>query len=298
MSFSIVKKTQWLMSFLWVLFPVISGVLSAGCSYQVHNIRPPALRNTGHGKIVVMTYNIRIGSGRVQYGRNPYELKDEITPDLTPVIAAIRSINPDILGLQEVLGTKQAAKIASSLQMNYAYIPHGIEKYGVWWGVALLSKFPIVNVTSQEISYGRGNTRSNLIADVRAFGRTITCINMHKDKDQNSGAGLYRTMNWIQNFDNPIILMGDLNIKPDDPRLTIFSGRFIDTARAVDTETARFARERGTFPGRKFTLYGKRIDYIFVERDQFDIHDAGLLQKEFWMASDHLGYFSVINMIK
>ena len=48
------------------------------------------------------------------------------------IVSAIGSVNPDVIGLQEV-SNDQAARIARSLYMNYVYSWHNSSgSYGVW----------------------------------------------------------------------------------------------------------------------------------------------------------------------
>jgi len=272
-------------------------IVLSGCT-QVHNIRLPE-KNSGQPRpFTIMTYNIRVGAGLRKYGRSPYLLKDELQPDLLPIIAAIRSVDPDIVGLQEVLGENQAANIAETLNMNYAYVPHGLEKYGVWWGVAVLSKFPILHASRQEISSGRGNTRENCIAQIDIFGHKWMVVVIHKDKDQRDGAALYRTMELINKRGDPVVLLGDFNIRPGDKRWSIIRPRLQDTVYQAATSHARYAETRGTYPGKHGEHWGKRIDYILVDKGRFDVLDAGLVDEEYWSASDHIGYYAVVRLKK
>jgi len=243
-----------------------------------------------------MSYNIRIGAGHNKFGRSPYKLKDEINLDLKPVVEAISSVDPDIVGLQEVLGSGQASELGKALNMNYAYVPHGIDKYGNWWGVAILSKFPIQGVSRHEISSGRGNTRANLIADINLFGKKAVFISIHRDRDQTDGNALHNTMQRINKIKDPVVLIGDLNIWPDDERHEIISSRLVDSAGFVDTRSAKFARERGTYPGEYGDKWGKRIDYILIDKGRYEVLDSGLIEEKYWEASDHLGYYTKVKL--
>jgi len=280
-----------LLTFLLLFICTLPG----GCSIPVHNIRPPGSGVVERRPVTLMTYNIRIGAGLRKYGRNPYLLKDEIHPDLLPIITGIRSVDPDIIGLEEVLGEEQAASIAGALNMNYAYVSHGLDKYGTWWGVAVLSKFPILHVARQEISSGRGNARANLYATIPVFGKECMFVIMHKDKDQRRGYTLRNTMAWIQKIKKPVVLLGDFNIQPEDRRHAIFSDRFEDTVYLAGTESAHYAEKRGTFPGKHRQYWGKRIDYILVDKGRFKVLDAGLIDEKYWLASDHIGYFAKVD---
>lgn len=264
-----------------------------GCM-SAHNIRQPDPLLSTARPITIMTYNIRIGAGHNEFDRNLYELKNEKKFDLTPVIEAIRSVEPDIVGLQEVLGERQAAKLGKVLDMNYAYVPHGIDKYGTWWGVAVLSKFPIQEISRQNISSGLGKTRANLIANINIFGQKTVFFCIHKDPDLTEGNSLRTTIKRINKIQEPVVLMGDLNILPSDARHDILSGRLEDTAILVNTKTAEFARKRGTYPSKHGDTWGKRIDYILVDKGRFEVVDAGLINEKNWLASDHLGYYAKI----
>ena len=277
------------------LWAVLCLFLQSGC-IPVHNIRLPEVTETKDRPFTILTYNIRVGAGLVKFGRNPYLLKDEIKPNLPPIIAAIRSVDPDIVGLQEVLGEEQAALIANALNMNYAYVPHGLDRYGTWWGVAVLSKFPIHGVARQEISSGRGNTRANLNATIPVSGRDCVFVIMHKDKNQTRGYALRNTMEQIRKIDKPVVLLGDLNIMPADKRHGIFSARLEDSVFLAKTKEARYAEKRGTYPGENGQYWGKRIDYILVDRNRFTVLDAGLLPEKYWPASDHIGYFATVRL--
>ena len=235
-----------------------------------------------------MSYNIRVGYGTKDPGADPYTLSMR-RKNLPPIVAAIRSIDSDIVGLQEVHGSGQARKLAQALHMNYAYEGHGTgSARPSWWGVALLSKYPIQHAQGIEISSGRGNTKSALLCTIDVRGQLTTFLSVHKDKDLQDGSSFKRLMRVVQQIPGPIVLIGDLNIHPWDPRLQLLRPRFIDTATAVGTEKAREARNTGTFLGLG------RIDYVLADPQFFVVEDAGIIDRAYWNASDHLGYYTAI----
>ena len=69
----------------------------------------PALR--------VMTFNIRVGYGAKHPNMSPWDLRKQ-AKNLPPIIEAIRSVVPDIIGLQEVYQSGQARQIANALGIN------------------------------------------------------------------------------------------------------------------------------------------------------------------------------------
>lgn len=275
-----------------LLFIALCLSLASCKSYT--NLRPNTDIPVSEKPIHIMSYNIRIGAGYTDFGRSPYKLKDEITLDLKSVIAGLRSSDPDILALQEVLGEIQAEQIGKALNMNYAYIPHGNDRYGAWWGVALLSKYPILSVSRDQISWGKGNARALLVADLDIHGKTITVISIHKDRDTTDGNAFRETMKVINKIKTPVVLAGDLNMWPDDERHKILEPRFEDSVLMINNGNAKFARERGTYPGIEGDNWGKRIDYILLDEGMFLVKDTGLMDKKFWDASDHIAIYTKV----
>ena len=140
---------------------VLTTLVLGGCQ-SFENIRKvgPGVSSRDSQTVTVMSYNIRVGYGGRDPGVDPYILSRS-GEDLPPIIAAIRSIDPDIVGLQEVAGSGQARRLAEALNMNYAYVYHATgSARRQWWGVAVLSKFPILKAQGTEISSGPGNTKS------------------------------------------------------------------------------------------------------------------------------------------
>ena len=275
---------------------LLLDLLLAGCQ-SFENIRESGNSSQPPAPITVMTYNIRIGAGVQNWNRSPYKLKDEVTLNLNPIANAIRSINPDIVGLQEVLGISQAAYLGKTLNMNYAYVPHGLSGSGGWWGVALLSKYRILDVIRQEISWGPGNSKSILIAILDISGRQIAVSVIHKDHDLYDGASFHNIKKATDRLNMPMLLVGDFNIKPHDERHHILEDRFLDSATQADTQSARFVRELGTRLDSSLQGTGKRIDYVLVERDRFRVLDSGTLANDHWEASDHLAYYARLRLL-
>ncbi len=277
-----------------ILIIRMSGIFALVLACLFFNDAQAAGDNSG--LITVMTYNIRVGAGIAQWGESPYKLKDNANLDLQPVAAAIESVDADVVGLQEVYGQQQAEQLGRLLSMAVAYVPHGQGKNGGWWGVALLSRFKILDVQRREISQGWGNIKSILIATLEIQKQPVVFIIVHKDRDLKNGQSFVNILKAVENKSSaPMVLLGDLNILPGDQRHSILSRKFIDTALAVETSQARFIRQRGTVigPGRKSR--GIRIDYVLVN-SQFDVDEVGLISEAYWSASDHLGYFARIKL--
>ena len=231
-----------------------------------------------------MSFNIRLGLGIEDPSGKIYQMS--WGRELGGVINAIRSMDPDIVGLQEVAGVNQIRKLAQAVNMNYAFEWHQTgSSRKPWWGVGILSKYEIRSSRGVQISSGRGNTKHVVIATVDAGGQDITFVSVHKDKDLFDGNSITRILNEVVGRTEPIVLIGDFNITPQDSRLDVIRERYVDTATAVDTERAKEAVKRGTF-----YWSGRRIDYVFADKASFEVLDSGLVLKKHWKASDHIAY--------
>jgi len=264
-----------------------------GCVTQ-ENIRygPLPMARDLSTPITVMTFNIRLGLGqeepdgviyKMNWGRN-----------LPAVIDAIRASDADIVALQEVAGVTQIRSIAEALNMNYAFAWHQTASSRKrWWGVGILSRFPITRSRSAEISWGRGNSRSILIASIATHQGTVSVFSIHKDKDLRDGASIRNILAEARAETNPVLLAGDFNVRPGDKRLNELKKTFVDTAPAAKSRPAQKAIERGTFfPSRK------RIDYVFAQAVDFDVIGASLIADEHWHASDHIAYIAKLRIKK
>lgn len=249
---------------------------------------PPPFSLDGRQSLTLVSFNIRVGYGAHDRGVSPTKLKDK-PKRLRPIIDAIRSVEADIVGLQEVLGHDQARRLGKALNMNAAYAHHPtFSPYGPWWGVAILSKFPISKAQGFQISSGAGNTKSALICAVQIGGRTMHFVCIHKDKDLEDGGSFRKIMQKIEPVKGPVVLIGDLNMSPFDLRLDILKKRFQDSAEGIESVSAIEARSTGTFLG-----IG-RIDYVLVDPKYFNVWDVGLVDRQYWNASDHLAYWAKV----
>ena len=274
-----------LRSLAWVL----SLVVLAGCQ----NIRKVRTEDAAEAllarkPLTVMSFNIRVGYGGKDPGVDPYLLAMK-SENLPPILAAIRSIDPDIIGLQEARGADQVRRLAQALDMYYAYAWHDTDDSRPrWWGVAILSKYPILKSRRVQIESESGNVKSALICTADINGQSVAIFSIHTARDVKDLSSFKGLMKAVDKIDVPIILIGDLNMEPFDPRLQLLQPRFVDSAGAVDTESAKTARTTGTFLG------VGRIDYVLVDRRYFEVQDAGIVASEHWAASDHIAYYTQI----
>ena len=237
--------------------------------------------------VTFMTYNIRVGAGRENL-LLPVKYLNSTGDKLEKIALAIKSVDPDIISLQEVKGLAQAKYLADSLGLNYVYVSHGDSRLD--WGLAVLSKFPISDYQGEVVHHDEKKPRVALACTIDLNNSPITIVNVHYslggyDKQ------VEETMKILGNMAGPAILMGDLNLIDPDQELAPVRTKFIDTCEAVDTVGSQEVKQRGTF-----RFGSKRIDYIFVDPNYFTVMDVGLAPAEHRNASDHLGYFACITL--
>lgn len=270
---------------------LLPTVLIFGCGH-FSNIRvaDPAERLNPE-YLTVMSYNIRVGYGTKEPAVSVYELAKRPV-SLALVVAAIRSVQPDVVGLQEVAGDWQARTLAKALNMNVAYVPHGLDTSGNWWGVAVLSKYRIVDAERVEISPGGRNRspRSVVVCKTDVGGRSVAFVSVHRDHVDADDRAVKAILGVVANIETPVVVMGDLNLLPNDWRMGLLKERLVDTVQQVGNENARRVDQIGTFPSLG------RIDYVLVDPRHFEVNDVGLIGSEHWDASDHLGYYAKIRL--
>ncbi len=264
---------------------IIAVFLIAPACKPIQSVRPSESKVVKGSCLQLMTYNIRVGAGRDGL-LTPVKYLTSSESNLEKIVSAIRSLDPDIIGLQEVRGTAQAEFLADSLGMNYVYLSH--EDSRLEWGLAVLSRFKIIEYYGKFIRYDEKKPRVALVCTIELRDSTVTVINVHfhlGDYDEQ----VEETIRLISNVTGPVILMGDLNLIDPDAGLIPIKKKLIDTCEVVDTEFSQEAKEIGTH-----RFGSKRLDYIFVDPNHFSVLEAGLVPEEHRSASDHIGYFACV----
>ena len=281
------RKLKFLLTLLSLL---ITFVAYAG----IQNIRKIDSTEKGltSNNLKFMTFNIRVGVGIENPGMRLSKLKSS-KEKIEKIALAIKSIDPDVVALQEVKGSGQAKQLAKRLNLNYAYFSH--QKF---WGLAMLSKHKILKADSKKVCKGckgkmsSGKTfkdpRIAIVSVIDINGSKITFINVHYH------LGVYEkqvkaTMALLRGINGPVVLMGDLNRQQDDSEMKPIQDKLNDTCLKVDTETSENVKKTGTKIGGRAD--GRRIDYIFVDPESFEVKDVGIV-KEYRDASDHYAYFA------
>jgi endonuclease/exonuclease/phosphatase family metal-dependent hydrolase len=223
----------------------------------------------------VMTYNIAAGHG-----------------DLDGIARAIRAEDPDIVALQEVdvrwserSGfADQAAELGAALGMHVRFGAIYSLAAQAGFGLAILSREPIVEFTNHVIPRLSTQTEAAEPAPMPGFleavvsvgGERVHVFNTHLDYRADPRVREMQVARMLELMDEgaePVILMGDLNARPDAPELQPLLARF--------TDAWSVAPGAGwTYPG---AMPDRRIDYILLS-DHFRVIDAHVPATR---ASDH-----------
>jgi endonuclease/exonuclease/phosphatase family metal-dependent hydrolase len=274
-------------SLLLVFFAIITSSITA-CTPSQQTRLPETLDAISKDScLTLMTYNIRVGAGREKL-LMPVKYLNSSGEKLEKIASAIKSVDPDIISLQEVKGSVQAKALADALGFNYVYVSHGDSR--LEWGLAVLSRFTIARFQREVIHHDEKKPRVALVCTIDLPNSSLTVINVHYalgDYDKQ----VKETMRIAGDISGPALLMGDLNLIDPEDGLAPIRTEFIDTCEAVDTRGSREAKQRGTF-----RFGSKRIDYIFVDPNYFKVLDVGLTAEEHREPSDHLAYFACVTL--
>jgi endonuclease/exonuclease/phosphatase family metal-dependent hydrolase len=253
-----------------------------GCG-NIQNIRTTdtAAETSATGKLTIMTFNIRASGGMENPIATP-DLVEESEEGLTKIAAAINTVDPDFIGLQEVRGLHQAKFISEKLNTNYVYSVHASK---IWWGLAVLSKYKIIDVRTKTINLGgKYGDRIALVCTLDINGKKLRVINVDFVPENYKGQ-VKETIALINPTEGPVVLLGDFSRRPEYAKMVSIRKEMVATC-----ETARTAAGRCVGTG-----YGQ-VDYIFVDPKNFEVLDARRISMERGVASGHTAYSAVIKL--
>ena len=227
----------------------------------------------------VMTYNIRTGVG------------EDKRLDLARVAEVIKRARADLVGLQEVdRGVERThrvdeiAELARLTGMEYAFA-NNLRYQGGWYGVAILSRFPIEGTEHRRYLNTREAERRGFVrVRVRAWGRPLDFVTTHLDYQHEDG----RVFEARQLLDAlgaddtaPLVVTGDFNEEPGAEAYRHARARFADAWADAHADGSDSASEGRTYPADKPT---KRIDYVFYRQGRLRVTGAQVVETQ---ASDH-----------
>jgi endonuclease/exonuclease/phosphatase family metal-dependent hydrolase len=221
-------------------------------------------RTGARGKTVlrVMTYNIHVGVGM------------DKRQDLARVAAVIRRERPDLVGLQEVdRGVERTGRVdeirglARLTGMDYAFA-HNLNYQGGQYGVAVLSRFPILSIDHRRYLNTREAERRGFVrVEVEVGGRRLSFVTTHLDWQHEDGR-LYEArqlLDALASVPGPVVVTGDFNEEPTGGayQLMLKAG-FADAWAQGRGGAAGGAGGGMTYPADR---PAKRIDYVFYRAD-------------------------------
>ncbi|MBT8345831.1 MAG: endonuclease/exonuclease/phosphatase family protein [Desulfofustis sp.] len=241
----------------------------------------------------IMTLNMRYGSGAEKLGDPGYDLPTS-PGKLQAIAAAIQSVEPDIVALQEVRNQLQAENLARLAGLNSVYVSHplGYRLLFFEWGLAFLYRVDLAETASRSVLIDRtsGVGRTGLICRVSFGVEMATFINVHLDHDHKE-TQIENILRLLKQWPTPLCLLGDFNLAPDDSLLNPLQEFVADSCLLADSSLSREAVAAGTLLNKV-----SRRDYIWVDRNKFNVQEAGLLAEPYRMISDHVGYWADIDL--
>lgn len=240
----------------------------------------------GRVRLTVMSYNIHVGVGM------------DKKLDLKRIADVIKLNGCDLVGLQEVdRGVERTGRVdemkelARLTGMDYAFA-HNLDYQGGQYGVAVLSRYPILAIDHRRYANRRERERRGFIrVEVEVKGRRLNFVTTHLDYQYADGR-LFETrqmLDALKDVRGPLIVTGDFNEEPPGKVYELMGGAgFADGWRRARGPSAEFPGDGATYPADKPT---KRIDYVFYrglgeDRPPDDDEDASQSVPD-TLASDH-----------
>lgn len=225
---------------------------------------------------------------------NTQHCKNYITQkiDFEVMADAIKSVDADIVGLNEMRGkgqdleyTAQTEMLAKLTGLRQFYFAPAINFKAGPYGNGFISKYPIIKAENipvpdpKEKKYNGYYETRCLLKVKLSNGLTVLVIHFGLNPDEQENA--VKTV--LENLETEkCVLMGDFNVLSDNEVLKPIREKMVDTAVCFDTEKFSFPSDN---PNRK-------IDYIFVSPD-INIISADIPQI---VASDHRPHIAEIDI--
>jgi endonuclease/exonuclease/phosphatase family metal-dependent hydrolase len=227
----------------------------------------------GGVRLRVMSYNVHVGIGM------------DKKLDLARIAEVIKRQRADIVGLQEVdRGVERTGRadevreLARLTGMDYAFA-HNLDYQGGQYGVAVLSRFPILAIDHRRYANRRERERRGFIrVEVEVGGRRLNFVTTHLDYKFEDGR-VFETeqlLKALADVPGPVVVAGDFNEEPN-------VGAYEMMLKAGFADAwAQGAAHGLTYPADRPT---KRIDYVFHRGLGRDARAAASVPDT--LASDH-----------
>src|SRR5918911_408222 len=193
------------------------------CGVERASTRALHAHSSNGRRLRVMTYNIQHGAGTDQ------------KLNLPRIAEVINREHPDLVGLQEVdRGVERTGRVDEIVElarltgMDYAFA-HNLNYQGGQYGVAVLSRFPILSIDHRRYLNTREAARRGFVrVEVEVRGRRVSFVTTHLDWQHEDGR-LYEArqlLDALATVPGPVVVTGDFNEEPRGGayQLTLKSG--------------------------------------------------------------------------
>ena len=232
------------------------GTIVGSIVLGMPNIQPDADINT----LSIMSYNIQQGADE------PGNLNFEGQR------AVIASFNPEILGLEE----SDTARIANGNNDFVRYISETLGYYSYYgpktvtgtFGIALLSKYPIINARTFYMECVEEQA-ATIWAQISVEGILFNVFVTHLGNYRNSTLGDRTQIVQQENIltvatgKENVLMMGDFNFEPNTEQYNITVAEFYDSWELVYNSNPANAVVDPILPGGR-VIPDERIDHLFV----------------------------------
>ena len=249
-----------------LLLVILIGIIIPVLLYEVGPLTPPNEPDT----LKLMTYNIQQGVD--SNGEKAYDAQ----------LAVIKSIDPDILGLQESDtarisgGNSDVVRYFASHLPGYYYCFYGPRTVTGTYGAAVLSKYPILNVKTF-FTYSNVDEIGTTQVQIQVGGTIFDVFINHPAGNDDAKLAHMQALMTRVNASNNVISMGDFNTREN----TLYYNMSVATLQ----DSWRIDNPSTPMPD--------RIDYIFVD-PSFTIVNTGVIQIPL-SYTDHDTYWAEID---
>ena len=189
-----------------------------------------------------------------------YNIKSGIWTSLDKVEAVLKDLDADVVALEEVDrnmhrsgNVDQAAVLAKKLHASHVFVGAWDDDKGSY-GIALLSRLPIVSATRVDLPRANGFEPRVAIDAVVCAGKTpVRIVSTHTDFLPWAAAAQAEAIATRVDGDEGVVVLGDFNAKPGEAGLSAVVAKRNDALALFD--------EGPTFPG-----FSSRLDHILTGR--------------------------------
>jgi endonuclease/exonuclease/phosphatase family metal-dependent hydrolase len=254
---------------------VLCGLTAWGVLHTDRIATQDKSREVGPSSLLVMTYNIQQAND--VYGEKAYDRQ----------LALIRSVNPDVLALQESdsarigLNNNDYVRYFASRLGYYSY--YGPSTVTGTFGTALLSRYPLKNPRTV-YTYSDKDEIATAEAELDFDGRVFTFYNVHPDGSDTAMNVFAQTLLARAASHANVIILGDFNLREDEAAYQSIA--------AVYTNAWMSIYPSGINPDSVDMSGNKRTDHIFFSPKLHARNPMYVLPPE--SATDHPAHWSEI----